>query len=84
MMLKRLKALTLILLACTSMAQAAGTVAIRSGSAGMQIGLRIVEACSIHTGTDAGASVDCDHGSPYAIQPAVGGAAGAQVLTVAF
>jgi hypothetical protein len=85
MRLKRLKALTLVLLAWTSMSQAAGPVAARSSGASMDVGLRIVEACSIHTSNSAGASVDCEHGSPYSIQPAAAnGAASATVLTVAF
>lgn len=85
MTLKRLKWLILVLLAWTSMSQAAGPVATRSSGAGMEVGLRIVEACSIHTSDNAGASVDCEHGSPYAIQPAAASdSAHAPVLTVSF
>jgi len=84
MTLKRWKTLTLVLLAWTSMSQAAGTVAIRSSSAGVEVSLRIVETCSIQTHGGAGASVECQHGSLYAIQPPANDASGAPVLTVAF
>lgn len=65
-----LKAVTLSLLAWTSMAQATGTVTTRSAGASMEIGLRIVESCAIQTTTGANtkASVTCEHGAPYSIQ----------------
>ncbi|WP_036166970.1 hypothetical protein [Massilia sp. 9096] len=85
MKLKRLKALTLVLLAWTTMSQAAGTVATHSSSASMEVGLRIVDACAIQTSPSTGASVECKEGSPYSIQAAPSGAtAAAPVITVAF
>lgn len=83
MMTKRLSALTLALLAWSSVTQAA-TVTARSNSAGMEVGLRIVETCSIRSDAGSGTSVDCQHGTPYAIQSAADGKSDAPIVTVAF
>jgi hypothetical protein len=80
----RWKTVAVALLAWSSMAQAAGTFPTRGNSAGMEVGLRIVEACAIVTRGGAGASVDCKHDTPYSIEPDANAPAGATVLTVAF
>lgn len=83
-------ALTLGLLAGSSLPLAAGAASTGSSAASFTVGLRIVEACTIQAGGSAGkasARVECAHGSPWQLIEAPASSsqdARAGLLTVAF
>lgn len=66
---KSLCALTLVLMACMPISQAAGSLTARSAS--MQVSLRIVDSCEIQASAhDANAHVSCSYGTPFMVQAA--------------